>query len=406
AKLRPFVAVTLAALILFGALGYWKYSAFIVRVLQDLGFRGAWMDGLSQPLTLPLGISFIVFQGLGYVIDVAAGRKSAEPRWSTVILFKAYFPQLIAGPICRANELIPQLKEYMSFQHGRFASGLAILGVGLFFKVVFADNVSPFVDRYFMSPAGMNTAEAWFAVLGFSVQILADFWGYSTMAYGISLMVGITLPINFRLPYLACSLREFWRRWHITLSTWLRDYLYKSFGGSRHGYARTIGALVATMVIGGLWHGANYTFLAWGLLHGLALALEHGFVKLRDRLVPDFALFHDPRAVSLSKGLTWIYAMTVVLVGWVFFRAANVGEAVEVLRKMTADLPTLEGIPRSYATLILGFFVVQVIAERLLQKLRNGTIPPHWCYPLTVWLIIVSVVMSSENAEPFIYFQF
>jgi alginate O-acetyltransferase complex protein AlgI len=403
------IPILAAGAILFGALGYWKYSAFFVQILNDVGIRSPVLDHWNTSLALPLGISFIVFQGLGYVIDVAKGDKAVEPRWSTVILFKAYFPQLIAGPICRAHELIPQLKTKKNFDSLSFASGFAILAIGLFLKIVFADTIAPTVDRYFAAPSSLSGTEAWFATLGFSVQILADFWGYSTMAYGMSLMLGIVLPVNFKLPYLAKGVRDFWRRWHITLSLWLRDYLYKPLGGSRHGYARTLLALMLTMLLGGLWHGANYTYLAWGALHGLALSIEHGAVGLWGRTVgPAVTRRFVWRLVSrLSPIFAWIYAMTIVLIGWVFFRAPSIEDAFLVLGRMAKPVTfSLNDISLDYVVLVLVFFVIQIPAESLLDRLRSGKISASWCYLSGGWLLLLSAMMSADQAAPFIYFQF
>lgn len=397
-------SVILAAIVLLGALGYWKYSAFFLKILRDIGFDAGWMAYFPASLALPLGISFIVFQGLGYVIDVAKGEKEPEPRWGIVILFKAYFPQLIAGPICRAQELMPQLKQKMVFDHGTFASGLAILVVGLFLKVVFADNVSPVVDRYFLNAAGLSTSQAWFASLGFSIQILADFWGYSTMAYGMSLMFGIVLPVNFRLPYLATNIRDFWRRWHITLSQWLRDYLYKALGGSHKGYLRTFVALMATMLIGGLWHGANYTFIVWGALHGTALAIEHGALSLK-RSFNNYIPAANVIGIA-GKGVSWVYTMTVVLIGWVIFRATDLQSAGYVLKAMVKGLPSFSEIPIGFAILVVVFFLIHIPVEKLLERLRDKEVSTHWCYLISGWLLAVSIIMSAEDAAPFIYFQF
>ena len=397
-------AIMFASVVLLGSLGYWKYTSFLLQVFHDIGIDAGWMSCFPKSMALPLGISFIVFQGLGYVIDVARGEKEPEPRWSTVILFKAYFPQLIAGPICRAHELMPQLKEKTLFDHSTFVSGLTILTVGLFLKVVFADNVSPSVDRYFSDISGLSPSQAWFASLGFSIQIFADFWGYSTMAYGMSLMFGIVLPVNFRLPYLATSIRDFWRRWHITLSQWLRDYLYKSLGGSHQGYIRTSMALMATMLIGGLWHGANYTFLVWGAMFGFALALEHGLLSITRSFRSEHQM---PKIINAAgKGISWLYTMSVVLIGWVIFRAADLHSAGHILQKMAKGLPSVSEIPIGFAVLTIGFFLIHVPVEKLLDKLREKEISNHLCYLISGWLLIISIIFSAEDPTPFIYFQF
>lgn len=402
---RPRLAVGLAATALFALLGWYKYAAFLAHVLADLGLPSVDPARLPQTSALPLGISFIVFQGLGYVIDVARREKAAEPRYATVLLFKAYFPQLIAGPICRARELMPQFAAAHRFEHAAFASGLAILAVGLALKVVFADNVAPAVDRLFSESANLGQGGAWVATLGFGVQILADFWGYSTMAYGMSLMFGITLPVNFRLPYLARGLRDFWRRWHITLSQWLRDYLYIPLGGSRHGRLRTQIALIVTLALGGLWHGANYTFMLWGLLHGVALAVEHlvaGTLPAGDSAAGGAArVWRAGRAA-----FAWLYAMAVVFAGWVLFRAPDLATARSIFRALVVGNADSAPLPVGCLALIVAFLVLQVPLEALLARLRGRAVPIVACYALSTWLMLGAVVLSAPDAAPFIYFQF
>ena len=393
-------AVWVAAIALLGTLAWFKYAGFLATIASDVGLLGGGSRRVHE-LALPLGISFIVFQALGYVVDVYRGEFPAERRFSVVLLFKAFFPQLIAGPICRAHELMPQLRQQFRFDAAQFVSGLAIFAVGLLLKEMFADSLAPLVDTlYAKGSAPPDRVTAWAASIGFGAQIYADFWGYSTMAVGLARMFGIVIPVNFRLPYLATSLREFWRRWHITLSQWLRDYLYKPLGGSRHGTRRTTIALLATMLLGGIWHGANYTFVVWGLLHGVVLALEH---LLRTRGEPQ-----SPAARWAARLAGWSYVFVVVFIGWVFFRAADVAQALVIVKSMFAgaSADSWNTTVRQVFALSALLFVVQVPIEHFLQQLREARIDPPLAVAASFWIVIAAVVFGAPGAVPFIYFQF
>jgi len=391
--------VWVAAVLLLGVLAWFKYAGFLATVLQDLGLVASPSRRVSD-LALPIGISFIVFQALGYVVDVYRGEFPAERRFSVVLLFKAFFPQLIAGPICRAHELMPQLTQRFRFDPVQFFAGLGIFALGLMLKEVFADGLAPLVDKLYAPGAPLGIVEAWTAALGFGAQIYADFWGYSTMAVGLARMFGVDIPVNFRLPYLATSLREFWRRWHITLSQWLRDYLYKPLGGSRHGRGRMVLALMATMLLGGLWHGANYTFIVWGALHGIVQVAEH---LLRPA--------HGPtgRTGKLAAALGgWACTFVVVMVAWVLFRAADLGQAVAIAKAMFVGArqwaPSAD--VKQILLLSLTLFVVQVPVEHLLERLRAARMQPAWALATGFWSVLAAVVLGAPAAVPFIYFQF
>lgn len=392
-----------AAITLLGVLGFFKYVGFFGQVISDLG-----MDDLSgyrvPQLALPLGISFIVFQALGYVIDVHRREFPAERSFSVTLLFKAFFPQLIAGPICRAHELIPQIKGKFEFSLPNLCSGLAIFTTGLFIKQVFADGLAPLVDTLYGEAFTPSRLDAWAAAGGFGAQIYADFWGYSTMAVGLARMFGIEIPVNFKLPYLASSIREFWRRWHITLSQWLRDYLYKSLGGSHHGQIRTIFALFATMLLGGFWHGANYTFIVWGAIHGSVLAIEH--LLGRAPTTSKSTKFNSAK-IALNKVLGFSYTLTVVLVAWVFFRASDVSQAMQIVSAMVnGEAVSASSVVMQIAMLALVLFVIQVPLERFISKLRDGHILPEFSVSAAFVLVLSAVVLGAPEAVQFIYFEF
>ncbi|WP_417508904.1 MBOAT family O-acyltransferase [Methylophaga sp.] len=391
-----------ACIILLGTLAYYKYSGFLLEVITDLGIAPDLF--VVHQTVLPLGISFIVFQAMAYVIDVYRKDFPAENSFSTLLLFKGFFPQLIAGPICRAHELMPQLRGGYTFRLEQFTSGLAIFGLGLLLKEFFADGLAPLVDQLYSSETVYTFGLAWAASLGFGGQIYADFWGYSTMAVGLARMFSIDIPVNFRLPYIASSLREFWRRWHITLSQWLRDYLYKPLGGSRHGALRTLIALMVTMLLGGLWHGANYTFIVWGGIHGIALVIEH-FISNRQ-----LKISHQKR-FSFINIIGWIYCFLVVYVTWVFFRANDLGQACDILSSMFS-LTSMNGIlntpevVRQILFLFALLMLMQFPIEWLLEKLRREKLSPWIAVSIAFWSVVGAVVLGAPATVPFIYFQF
>jgi len=275
--------------------------------------------------------------------------------------------------------------------------------LGLFMKTGFADTLSPFVDGIYTQPDAANGAQAIVATLAFGIQILADFWGYSTMAVGMALMLGIKLPFNFNLPYLATSLRDFWRRWHMTLSNWLRDYLYKPLGGSRHGRFDTARNLLLTMGLGGLWHGANMTFVFWGLVHGCYLVVE--------RTASEFATRWFGSKLSLPVWVRapvgWLFTMTVVFLAWILFRASSVADAATILNR-AASVNALEfaTVPTSVWRVIAAFVLLMVPMQRLITTITEHRISPALRIAAIFWLFFLSVILAAKETVPFIYFQF
>lgn len=380
-------------------LAYYKYRNYLVQLGTDaLSALGYGVNPTFDKIYLPLGISFIAFQLIGYIVDVRRGKIPPERNFLDLLLFKAYFPQLIAGPICRGSELLPQLKIVHAWNARHFMNGLAILAVGFFLKVSFADNLAPYVDRIYRDVEMASPVEAFSASLGFSFQILADFWGYSTMAVGMSQMFGIAIPVNFNLPYAATSIRDFWRRWHITLSNWLRDYLYIPLGGSRYGRFATGRNLFITMLLGGLWHGAATTFVIWGAIHGAVLTAEH---FLADRM---------PRSrnwQTIAPPLGWLYTMAVVFLAWVFFRAATPGEALSMITKMARiGIADLGEAPYRVVLLVVFFAALSWPLERLIRRGRQEQISLAAAAVITFWMFAFGITMASPDPVPFIYFQF
>ena len=306
---------------------YFKYTNFLFESLTEL-------TGTPLPffnIVLPLGISFFTFQQIAYLVDVMRGAR-VERDIVSYTLFVSFFPHLIAGPLVHHAEMIPQFKRGRTGRSSVLAArGLAIFAAGLFKKVVIADNLAQFVSPVFAhldAGGGVITSWAWLATSAYTLQIYFDFSGYSDMAIGLALLFGIRLPVNFRSPYKAISIIEFWRRWHITLSRFLRDYLYIPLGGNRLGEQRRYLNLLVTMLLGGLWHGAGWNFLIWGGLHGLYLCVNHLWQARRGGVS---GLSANEFAKALAKGLSWAITFFAVVLAWVFFRARTLDGAWQML---------------------------------------------------------------------------
>jgi alginate O-acetyltransferase complex protein AlgI len=379
-----------------GLLCVFKYLGFFVSEVDDA------LDsiGLGSPLpllqiVLPIGISFFTFQAISYVVDVYRGETKAASLGDVAIL-QAFFPHLVAGPIVRANELLPQLRVPRDPRAVLAGPALFLIVVGLIKKTVVADELARnVVDPVFNDPSAHSGAETMFAIYGFAVQIYCDFSGYTDLAIGLALLLGYQLPQNFNRPYLALSLQDFWRRWHMTLSRWLRDYLYIPLGGNRGGRRRTYRNLMLTMLLGGLWHGAAWTFLIWGGIHGGALSAERW---ARER----FRGFHLPAWVA------WLITFHVVCLAWVFFRSPDLTTAFEMLGQVFA------GGPSPLVTLPMAFLIVATIAlqavpgdfrERAEAWLVTRPVAAQGL-AIGAVLVIADAAVGQEGVAPFIYFQF
>lgn len=318
-----------------GLLGYYKYANFFLDNADQLLNLGWTMESVI----LPLGISFFTFTQIAFLVDAYRGEVK-ERNFVHYGLFVTYFPHLIAGPVLHHKEMMPQFALEKTYRpHWENISvGLTVFVLGLFKKVVLADGIAPFAAPVFDAAASGQTLtliEAWSGALAYTLQLYFDFSAYSDMAIGLSRMFGIRLPLNFNSPYKAANIIDFWRRWHITLSRFLRDYLYFALGGNRRGMARRYLNLMATMLLGGLWHGAGWTFVIWGGLHGAYLCLNHAWIALRTRLLGDRAAGRTERFVG------WLLTFLAVVVGWVFFRASDTGAAVSILQAMSGGNGTV-----------------------------------------------------------------
>ncbi len=375
-------------------IGVFKYADFFAGSL-------AWIFGAQHTpwnIILPLGISFFTFQQISYLADRYKG-EAPEYGFREYFLYVSFFPQLIAGPIVRHNELIYQLESSprRDGMHERLSRGATLLAIGLVKKVFIADTAARIADPLFEAAGNgaLSMIDAWIATLAFTFQIYFDFSGYSDMAIGLALMFGLTLPINFNIPYRAVSIRDFWRRWHMTLSHFLRDYLYIPLGGARHGLSMQALALTATMFLGGLWHGAGWTFVVWGLMHGAGLAIHAWWSRLTN--------------ISLPNPAGWALTMVFVMLGWVLFRASSFPEAMSMFTSMIGGhgfTLTMANYGAHPAILALAAAVALIGPSSQAFALERDYARP-WGALAVASALTFSVIMAGSSAHPeFIYFQF
>ena len=383
-----------------GLLGYFKYTNFLIDNYNTL-FSG---DITFYDIILPVGISFYTFQSMSYIIDIY--RKELQPARHVIdyMFFVSFFPQLVAGPIVRAADFIPQIYKRLNLTREDVNSALFLIIGGLLKKAMISDYISiNFVDRVFDAPMSYSSFENLMASYGYALQIYCDFSGYSDMAIGIALLMGFVLPPNFRTPYKSASITEFWRRWHISLSTWLRDYLYISLGGNRKGKFRTYINLFITMLLGGLWHGASWKFVIWGILHGLALVVERLFKNVIT--IPKNYFTHFIRVL-----LTFHF----VVFCWIFFRAKDFATAFNVI----TNISELEFKPEQWLTVISGYqnvFILMLIGylwhflpTAIINFLKSAfdampILAKSLILAITFWIVYAT---ATSGSQPFIYFQF
>jgi len=388
-----------------GLLGVFKYAGFFVysarHALAPLGVNP---DLLHLDLVLPVGISFYTFQTMSYSIDVYRGRMQPVRNFIDFALFVAFFPQLVAGPIERARQLAPQFSHKPVVTHDMLRVGCWLIFWGLFKKTVVADNMAGIVDIAFAGPDALSGGDILIALYAFAFQIYADFSGYSDMARGMAKLMGYELMLNFRLPYFATNPSDFWRRWPISLSSWLRDYLYIPLGGNRRGKSRTYINLVLTMVLGGLWHGAAWTFVAWGGLHGGLLA-AHRWLQNRD-------LLPNPTG-RVSRAVWWTVSATCmfhfVCLGWLMFRAQSFEQFSHMTVQLVSD-PTFsaQGVQWAWTLVLFCFPLVMIMALQGVTGDINAPLKLSFParYVLYTVLLTMMITLGSFGAREFIYFQF
>lgn len=387
--------------ILFAPLVIIKYSNFLYDdLLSVLPGLDTWLPKEVVPqLGLPLGISFVTFTLTAYLVDVYRGRFPVEKRLDQMFGYVLFFPHLIAGPILRPHELLPQLAQIRRALDARILLGVAIFTLGLVKKTIFADTIASLVDPVYAPAADANALEYVAAIYGFSLQIYCDFSGYTDMAIGLALLLGIRLPTNFLRPYTSTSIVDFWRRWHITLSHWLRDYLYIPLGGSRAGENRRLFNLMTTMILGGLWHGAAWTFVIWGFLHGAALIAVHSFRSWTRK-----------SGLRIPKWIAIFITFHFVTAAWVFFRAPDVDTAVRVfMGPFVAPLPILGDYLRTYMfelVLIVVFFATHCYDKHARIRLAVRKYKPWAILPVIAFCWVLVITLSQGSSGKFIYFDF
>jgi alginate O-acetyltransferase complex protein AlgI len=401
---RRRLLLALSVVVNLGLLGYFKYGEFLLQNFVAL----AAMVGVSyQPpdwnIILPVGISFYTFQTMAYSLDVYLKRAEPSKSFLDFALFVTFFPQLVAGPIVRPTHLLPQFATPRRASGNQLRWGLALITIGLFQKIVVADGLlAPVVDEVYKAKDVLHPLDAWLGTLAFSGQIFADFAGYSTTAIGVALALGFGLPDNFRFPYAAIGFSDFWRRWHISLSSWLRDYLYIPLGGNRKGGLRTYANLMTTMLLGGLWHGASWTFVVWGGLHGVFLAAERWLV-----------VRFGSQAIWKTLGAQIFLALlTYFLVNltWVFFRAPDFESAWRLISTMLTFatdgkkvLPT-SMVVQTVLTIGIMLLIHWRMRERRLEQVVDRL--PTWLVGLVWGFMLTLIIITQGGSDAFIYFQF
>jgi len=401
-------------------LSYFKYAYFFVDLLNNLlgtnltvvNHLALWGNALlnskfdSTTIVLPVGISFYTFQTISYTVDVYRGKVAPVKNIIDFAFYVSFFPQLVAGPIVRAAEFIPQIYRRYELSKNEFGHAIFLVLAGLVKKMVISDYLSVnFVDRVFSNPLSYTGFENLIATYGYAMQIYCDFSGYTDIAIGVALLLGFKLPINFNSPYKATSLTDFWHRWHISLSSWLRDYLYIPLGGNRKGRIRTYINLLITMLLGGLWHGAHLKFVVWGGIHGVGLAIE--------KLLSNLKVLNI-NSERHSTRLAWgIITFNVVCLSWIFFRANDFNAATDMLSQIFTDfgITTASNIALAFSdvfmVLALGF-IVHLLPYNTKEYLRGRFISMPLILKLFVALLVVIVLIQFQTMElkPFIYFRF
>lgn len=394
-----------------GILFFFKYYNFFVRAAQDalaqlhLTYLIPYSDFL-----LPVGISFYTFQSLSYTIDVYRRIIPVEKHFGRFLLFVTFFPQLVAGPIERAKNLLPQMYQKFPFDYQRIRTGLLQMAFGFFKKLVIADRLAIYVNAVYNHPEQFTGLPLWMATFFFAFQIYCDFSGYSDIAIGAARVMGFSLMGNFRRPYYAKSIHEFWQRWHISLSTWFRDYLYIPLGGNRVSKKRWYFNLFVVFLISGFWHGANWTFIIWGGLHGFYLLFSIWTKRLREKWIVWSHLDHYPFLLKVLRvGITF----HLVLLSWVFFRANSLHDAFTVLKNMLVWTFDYQRVALGKVELAVAFFSLLILETvHLLQRNRQALTTfmkkPAWMRWLVYYGVIMLILLFGEMAteQQFIYFQF
>ena len=393
------VALSVSLFFSLGILLFFKYSNFVMSNFEAL------VGGNFQPLDLilPVGISFYTFRTISYVVDVYRGKIEPVDDYIDHLFFLSFFPCLVAGPIVRSCDFIPQLQENKPASHKMIYGGLFLVMLGVMKKALFADYIAQYNNIVFGNPAGYTGFELLMAVLGFTMQIYCDFSGYSDMAIGLGSIMGFDLGINFNYPYRSLNVTEFWHRWHITLSTWLRDYVYIPLGGNRKGKVRQYINLMVTMLLGGLWHGAAWTFVVWGAGHGIALCVH----KLCKPWLDTIA------STRLTRTVSWFLTFSFVAFLWIFFRANTFHAAGQVISGIFTDfewayLPVFLARRSTWCLMLAIIFGLHFVPKHVWDKLCDRFIDAPWWLKLVSFIILIQLVLqfASATVQPFLYSKF
>ncbi len=419
-KRKALIAASVA--INLGVLAYFKYTFFFVDAVNYLtgGHYVAqnWLAGLANhslgthydvlTIILPVGVSFYTFQSMSYTIDVYRGDLKPVTNFLDFAFFVSFFPQLVAGPIVRASEFVPQIYKPYALTSAEYGRAVFLIVNGLTKKILISDYLAAnFVDRVFAAPLSFTGFENLMATYGYAIQIYCDFSGYTDIAIGVALLLGFKLALNFDSPYQSTSITEFWRRWHISLRSWLRDYLYIPLGGNRHGKVRAYLNQFLTMLLGGLWHGASIRFLVWGALHGGALAVHKGWAEMRGEKAG------APAQTWWGALLGWVITFHFVCLCWIFFRADSMATSLAVLKQITTDfkpalIPAmLPAYARVFALLVFAYYL-HFIPRPVKEGVRGwfGRVPDLGKALLIVGVVVLLFQVKNAEMQPFIYFQF
>lgn len=415
-KLAKKISITISVSLFLLMLGYFKYAPFLCQFIAEAfgiqivpftigGLANDIFGGkpFNESFLLPIGISFFTFQGISYLVDVYRGKVAAIKSMVDFGFYVSFFPQVVSGPIVRAWEFIPQLYNKVTITEKQLWQAVLLILGGIFKKVVVSDYLaSNLVDRIFTSPESYTGFENLLGVLGYTMQIYADFSGYTDIAIGVALLIGFKLPINFNSPYKSTSITDFWRRWHISLSLWLRDYLYIPLGGNRNGKIRQGINLLITMLLGGLWHGASVRFIIWGGVHGIALIFNKIFNEIEE-------LFN----FSLPKWIGWILTFIFINLTWILFRATDMESAQMILFKIVyafspdTILPVLIAYKQPLIIMLLGYALHWMSTKREEQFVELFMKIPTIIKVILIVVFIVTVYQfTSATVQPFIYFKF
>lgn len=389
-------------------LGFFKYFNFFAQNLQQLfSSFGFSIQPHFLNIILPVGISFYTFQTMSYTIDIYREELKPTKQFFNFALFVSFFPQLVAGPIERAKHLLPQILNPRRLSRDKFYAGCYLIFWGLFLKIVIADNLAKIVDSVFASAPPYNGAKVLLALYAFAFQIFGDFAGYSNIARGLGKCMGFDIMVNFNLPYFATNPREFWHRWHISFSTWLRDYLYIPLGGSRRGSFNTYRNLAITMLLGGLWHGAKWTFVVWGVYQGLLLIIH----RLISPILAKIPNFKNKVLTKVWFFIRVFFFFQLICLGWLIFRAQNLEQIYQMLQGLISNFRIVPGIRLRIDSLYFLFFSLSVVLVQIMQFWKNDLLVIHksnklmrisFCY--AIFLMIIIFAVFGENK--FIYFQF